>query len=211
LGFYRDRVFPLLCGWATGRFEKERDALLGVATGKVLEIGVGGGASFVHYASVADRVVGLEYSSAMLNKARSELQRLRAASRLRTSVELVQGSVTALGFADETFDTVISFLVFCSLPEPEAGAREIFRVLKSGGRFLFFEHVVAPHERIARWQRRLNPIWNKVACGCNLTRDTRGLFEKAGFRFEEIREYVHEDSMKLTSHKIQGIAVRPRC
>jgi ubiquinone/menaquinone biosynthesis C-methylase UbiE len=206
MGFYADRIFPLICRGVTRRFEPERAEMLAAATGRVLEIGPGAGTGFVNYTEAAGEVVGLEYSAGMLEKARAELEHLAAAGRLRTKVTLVQGSATELDFEDGSFDTVISFLVFCSVPDPETAAREIRRVLKPDGRFLFFEHVLATDPRLARWQVRLNPLWNRVACGCNLNRDTRSLFERTGFRFDEILDYDHQDSMKLTMRKIQGVA-----
>jgi ubiquinone/menaquinone biosynthesis C-methylase UbiE len=208
MGFYSDRVFPVICGGLTRRFEPDRAELLGTATGRVLEIGPGAGTGFVNYTQKAREVVGLEYSAGMLDKAHAELQRLAEAGELRTAVALTQGSVTDLEFEDGSFDTVISFLVFCSVPDPESAAREVHRVLKPGGRFLFFEHVRAPDPGLARWQRRLNPIWNRLACGCNLDRDTRALFESVGFRFDPIDEFDHPNSMRLTRRKIRGAATK---
>jgi ubiquinone/menaquinone biosynthesis C-methylase UbiE len=208
MGFYADKIFPVICRGATRRFEPERAEMLATATGRVLEIGPGAGTGFVDYTEAADEVVGLEYSAGMLETARAEVGQLAAAGRLRTKVTLVQGSATELDFEDGSFDTVISFLVFCSVPDPETAAREIRRVLKPEGRFLFFEHVLATDPGLARWQVRLNPLWSRVACGCNLDRDTRSLFERTGFRFDEIRDYDHRDSLKLTMRKIQGVARR---
>ena len=208
MGFYSDKIFPVICRGVTRRFEPERAEMLATATGRVLEIGPGAGTGFVNYTEAAEEVVGLEYSAGMLEKARAEVGQLAAAGRLRTQVTLVQGSATELDFDDSSFDTVISFLVFCSVPDPETAARAIRRVLKPDGRFLFFEHVLATDPGLARWQVRLNPLWTRVACGCNLDRDTRSLFERTGFRFDEIRDYDHRDSMKLTMRKIQGVARR---
>lgn len=208
MGFYADKIFPVICRGVTRRFEPERAEMLATATGRVLEIGPGAGTGFVNYTEAADEVVGLEYSAGMLETARAEVGQLAAAGRLRAKVTLVQGSATELDFEDGSFDTVISFLVFCSVPDPETAAREIRRVLRPDGRFLFFEHVLATDPGLARWQVRLNPLWTRIACGCNLDRDTRSLFERAGFRFDEIRDYDHRDSMKLTMRKIQGVARR---
>jgi SAM-dependent methyltransferase len=99
MGFYSDRVFPVICGGLTRRFEPDRAELLGTATGRVLEIGPGAGTGFVNYTQKAREVVGLEYSAGMLDKAHAELQRLAEAGELRTAVALTQGSVTDLELA----------------------------------------------------------------------------------------------------------------
>lgn len=208
MGFYQDKIFPKLCAMAGRVFDEERREVFANAAGKVLEVGVGTGANFQYYPDSATEVIGVEFAPAMLEQARENLQTLQRDGAALPSVTLKQGSVTALDFADHSFDTVVTFLVFCSVSDPIVAANEIYRVLKPGGRLLFFEHVVARDHRLSKWQTRLNPVWKKVACGCNLTRDTRLLFEKTGFKFEEIREFVHPDSLKITSHKIQGIAVK---
>jgi len=100
-------------------------------------------------------------------------------------------------------------LVFCSVPDVEQAAKEVFRVLKPEGKLLFFEHVHSWEKSLARLQNRINPLWRKIAGGCDLTRDTKLLLEQTGFSFLEIEEYIHDDSLKLTSPKIQGIAIKP--
>ncbi len=208
MGFYQDRIFPWLCQKAVRDYDDERRAVFGSASGRVLEIGFGLGTSFRFYTDSADEIVGLEYSASMLTKAEKELDELKANSALASKVILIKGSATNLDFPDESFDTVVSFLVFCSVPDPELAASEIYRVLKPNGKLHFFEHVLAADETLAKWQRRLNPFWKKIACGCNLTRDTKSLFLRAGFSFENFKEYVHENSMKISRQKIQGIAVK---
>ena len=96
-----------------------------------------------------------------------------------------------------------------SLDALQAAAEEIFRVLRPGGRLLFFEHVRAEGGGLAWFQDRMNPLWNIMSCGCNLNRDTRGVFEEAGFRFEWIEEDAREESKRPRLPLIKGVAVRP--
>jgi SAM-dependent methyltransferase len=84
-----------------------------------------------------------------------------------------------LPFPDGRFDTVVATLVLCTVGDPERALGEIARVLRPGGRLLFLEHVRAEDERLARWQRRLNPIQRRVACGCHLDRPTPELLERS--------------------------------
>ncbi len=69
----------------------------------------------------------------------------------------------------------------CSIPDPVKALKEMKRVLKPGGTLLFAEHGLAPEENVRRWQQRLNPLWGKIAGGCNLNRKIDALVATAGF------------------------------
>ena len=77
------------------------------------------------------RVVGLDYSTASVAVARETNAEEIEAGR----VKIEQGSVAALPFADRTFDVVTSVETHYYWPDLPANVREIFRVLKPGGRF----------------------------------------------------------------------------
>jgi len=210
LGFYANKIFPRLCSRAVRHYGEQRREVTGLATGRVLEIGVGLGSNFEFYTPKVTEVVGLDKSRAMLEKARRRIGELKQNNKFLPEFTLVEGSVTALEFNAHEFDTVVSFLVFCSLDDPGLATREVYRVLKPGGKLLFFEHVLAKDEKLRKWQIRLNPLWKRIACGCDLTRNTKKFFDERGFHFEEIKEYVHPKSLRVTSHKIQGIAVKDK-
>ena len=209
MGFYSDRIFPILLRRAVCQFADDRSQIVSQATGTVLEIGIGGGENLAHYSAAATRIVGIEPSSSLLRRAilgqRSASQEEHDQDRFTFQV----GSAEALPFSDRSFDTVVAFLVFCTIPNPQAAANELFRVLRRGGRLLFFEHVRAPGGGLAWFQDRVNPLWNILSCGCNLNRDTRAVFEEAGFRFEWIEEATQGESRKPSLPKIKGVAVRP--
>jgi ubiquinone/menaquinone biosynthesis C-methylase UbiE len=100
--------------------------------GRGLEIGAGTGANFVHYPEAA-RVVGSDVSAAMLRRARE--------SPAARGAPLLAADAQALPFADHSFDWVAETLVFCEVPDPAAGLRELRRVLVPGGRLVMLEHV----------------------------------------------------------------------
>jgi SAM-dependent methyltransferase len=209
LGFYSDRIFPILLKRAVRHFADDRVGIVSQAAGTVLEIGVGGGENLAHYSSAATRIVGVEPSPSLLRRAivgrPSTLEERHDRDRFTFQV----GSAEALPFRDHSFDDAVAFLVFCTIPNPQAAAEEIFRVLRPGGRLLFFEHVRAAGGGLAWFQDRMNPLWHTLSCGCNLNRDTRGTFQQAGFHFEWIEEDAREESRRPRLPLIKGVAVRP--
>lgn len=209
MGLYEQHIFPRLCDLATRQFEEARRDIIGGAGGRVLEIGVGTGNNLPYYSALADEVVAIEISPGMLRRARVRADSLRCEHPTGPLIDIRMGDVTHLELGDGTFDTVVSFLVFCSLPDPARAAGELYRVLKPGGKLLVFEHVVAETARWRAWQNRLNPIWSFFACGCNLNRDTRGILETAGFDCSEVRSLREEGSGSVGLPIVHGVASKP--
>ena len=116
---------------------KQRARVAREARGDVLEIGVGTGLNLPHYADAA-RVVAVDPDRYMLRRAR------RRARKARVPVELVRASAEDLPFADDSFDTVVVTLALCTIGDPTAAVRELHRVIKPDGRFVFLEHGRAP-------------------------------------------------------------------
>ena len=90
---------------------------------------------------------------------------------------MIEAPAESLPFEDDSFDTVALTLVLCTVPDPPAALREIARVLKPGGRFLFLEHVRADEPKLARWQDRLHGPWYLFGDGCHCNRDTLATIE----------------------------------
>lgn len=207
MGFYAERVFPRLLAWATREYDDERRDLVGRARGRVLEIGIGDGASLPWYGKEVTEVVGIEPSPALVERARARIE--ASDDAIRAPVTLVPGSAEDLDFPDGSFDTVVTFLVMCSVPDPGRVAGELFRVLRPGGRLVVFEHVRARTRGLRVAQKLLNPLWRVVACGCNLDRATSRVLAGAGFRLDDVEEYVQPSAMRLTSPKLAGLAAKP--
>jgi SAM-dependent methyltransferase len=142
-----------------------RRALLAGVSGRVLEIGAGTGLNLAHYPAEVDLVVS-EPDEAMAERLRTR------AAVLDRPVEPVIAGADALPFPDDSFDTVVSTLVLCTVPDQHAALAEVARVLRPGGRLLFLEHVRSDSPRLARWQDRLNRPWSAFAEGCNCNRRT---------------------------------------
>jgi len=202
VSFYEDRIFPFLMELGTRALRREISELIGQAEGRVLEIGAGTGANLAFYGAAVQEVVGIEPVAAMLDKARQVVAKVNH----DFPVNLQVGDARELPFADNSFDSVVACLVFCTIPQPEKAVKEMYRVLKPGGKMVFYEHVASSRPRIHAWQKRINPLWRRLACGCEITRDTRALFETAGFHFLQIRDFEHAKAPALMAPMIAGVA-----
>lgn len=177
-------IYDRLCEAADRRGLRERRRrVAGMASGEVLEIGGGTGRNLAHYPAAVSRLTVLEPD---LHMYRRTLPKLRQAP---VPVRLIEGVAEALPFRAGSFDTVVTTLVFCTVADPARAAREIARVLKPGGRFLFLEHVRAATPGRARLQDLLTPLQRRLAAGCHPNRDTVGTLCEAGFRFVELEPF----------------------
>lgn len=181
VGFYADRILPRLIDMAMRQetLLPYRRRLVPMARGRVLEIGVGSGANLPLYAAGV-HVVGLEPSPRLLSMARA------AARNAGLSVDLIEGSAEALPLDERSIDTVVTTWTLCSIPDVGAALREVRRVLKPSGQWLFVEHGLSPDETVRRWQHWLTPLNRRIAGGCHLDRPIRTLIEDAGFGIEHL-------------------------
>jgi len=147
--------------------------LVSDATGRTLEIGCGTGRNFPDYPA-AVTPVGIDPHRSVL----------RAARRRAPGVPVVVATAEALPFRDGVFDTVVSSLAFCSVPEPEIGLSEVRRVLTPGGQLRMLEHVRHSSRLGGRLQDVIQPAWTAVTGGCHPNRDTEALVEASGFRID---------------------------
>jgi ubiquinone/menaquinone biosynthesis C-methylase UbiE len=182
MGFYQDQILPLLihASMRQERLTAYRSRVIPGAEGRVLEIGIGSGLNLPFYSPRAERVIGLDPSARLLSMARGGGH---ADSR---PVEFVEGSAEAIPLDDRSIDTVVSTWTLCSIPNALGALREIRRVLRPGGRFLFVEHGQAPDPSVRWWQDFLTPGWKRLGGGCHLNRAIGMLIETAGFQFERI-------------------------
>jgi len=161
---------------------ERRRRVVGDAVGTILEVGVGTGLNFPLYRK-ARWVVGIEPDPHMLRGSRPR------AARARIPIRLVRSGGEALPFRDAAFDTVVSTLVFATIPDPAAAAREVRRVLKPDGRLRFFEHFRSRQPLLARVQDAVTPMWKRFLGGCQPNRDILGIFREAGFEILESTKF----------------------
>jgi ubiquinone/menaquinone biosynthesis C-methylase UbiE len=133
----------------------------------------------------------------------------RRAAAIARPVEIVDASLERLPLADGSVDAVVGTLVLCSVPRLDEAVTEIKRVLRPGGRFVFLEHVAAEDRpRRLRWQRRVEPLWRRVAGNCHLTRQTADAIGAAGFHFESVKRESMRKAWSLVRPTIRGVAVK---
>jgi ubiquinone/menaquinone biosynthesis C-methylase UbiE len=172
------------CTSSERRFmEPLRKEIIDQTNGLVLEIGAGTGLNFPFYQPTqVERVEAVEPDAAMLRYARERL------ATARVPIELTRAPAEALPFANETFDSAVTTLVFCSVADPLRGLHEIKRVLKPGGLLLMVEHVQAQGTPVAFVQNALVPLTTRFAGNCHWNRDTASTVVRAGFQMQYLRK-----------------------
>jgi ubiquinone/menaquinone biosynthesis C-methylase UbiE len=188
MGWYEEHVLPrfinLAC--ATKPTRKQREKIVPLARGDVLEVGIGSGLNLPYYKQDKIRKIwGLEPSEGMRRLAEKKL----VDSTL--DLEFIDLPGEEIPLEDNSVDTVVVTYTLCTIPDAGKALEGMRRVLKKDGCLLFTEHGQAPDEDVRRWQRRLNPAWSFVAGGCNMNRDIPKLITDAGFRLDnDERMYI---------------------
>ena len=188
MGLYDKYILPRFVHFTCGLKPamKQREKVVPIAAGRVLEIGIGSGLNLPFYdASRVSHVWGLDPS-----RDRWALARKRAED-LPFSVEFVEGSADSMPIENSCADTVLVTYTLCTIPDAVGALIDSRRVLKPGGKLIFCEHGRAPDANVRKWQNRLNSTWRYFAGGCNLNRDIPAILNGAGFEISELeRMYI---------------------
>ncbi len=157
--------------------------------GKVLEVGVGTGKNIPYYTDDID-ITAIDFSEKMLAKAREK------ANKLNKKVELIQMDAQNMNFADNTFDMVFTTCVFCSVPDPVKGLKEIRRICKSNGKIIMIEHVRSEQKVIGLVMDIFNPLTVNLY-GANINRRTVDNVKNAGFTKVEVTNLTGDIVKKI--------------
>ena len=201
--FYRDCIYPQLIRMLGDPrpIRETRRRLVPLAGGTVLEIGVGAGANFRHYdAAKVAKLFALEPNPGMRRLAHEELQ------RTKLDVEFLDLPGESIPLESNSVDTVISTFTLCTVPEALQALQGLARVLRPGGKFIFFEHGLSPDARVQRWQRWSEPIPHWVFEGCHVTRDIPSLIDQGGFKIEQMEQGYLAPFPKSWSYCWWGVA-----
>lgn len=179
MGFYDKYMLPKLVHFTCGQNPsmRQREKVVPLAVGRVLEIGIGSGLNIPFYDThKVEHLWGLDPSAEMWSIAQKN------AEQHHIEAEFLQSGAESIPLDSNSADTVIMTYTMCTIPGIHSALDEIKRVLKSGGKLIFCEHGKAPDKNIQRWQNHLNPIWKKFSGGCNLNRPIPELLEQSGFK-----------------------------
>jgi ubiquinone/menaquinone biosynthesis C-methylase UbiE len=182
-------------------FRRLRSELLAPVQGEVLELGLGTGLNLSHYPRSVTRLHAVDPADLL---PRTVAERIAAAP---FPVRLQHVAAETLPYDDRSFDFVVSTWTLCTIPDPAKALKEVRRVLKPDGAFLFLEHGRSDNERVAKWQDRLNPIQRVIACGCNLNRRIDRLISEAGFNVEMLDRFRMLGVPRLGAEMYRGRAV----
>ena len=195
--------YDLLNSGVEGRVVPYRRLTAGVAHGNVLEIGGGTGANLPFYPPDAS-ITFIEPDPHMIRRLRRAIR--KQGRKQGRQAAIVQRYGENLPFADGSFDAVVTTLHLRIVRDADAVIQEARRVLKPGGNYLFYEHVVSPRSR-GRWlQHKLNPAWKCLTTGCNLDRDLTASIRSAGFASVEIEAFDLSVGLPVTIPNIVGVA-----
>lgn len=184
MGLYSKYVLPHVVHFTCGQKPamKQREKIIPLATGRVLEIGIGSGLNIPYYdAQQVNRLWGLDPSPEMWAIAK------RNAEEHHLDAEFIESGAESIPIDDDSVDTVVVTYTLCTIPDVAEALTEVRRVLTPQGRLLFCEHGEAPDPVVRKWQKRMSPLWKWVGGGCHLDRPIPRLLKESGFRCDDLQ------------------------
>lgn len=203
VSFYERRILPHLINCACGaQMERDQRArVVPLARGTVLELGIGTGHNLPFYdPAQVTRVIGADPSAESWALAGARL------AGVGFPVRHHAGPVETLDIPDASVDTVLVTWSLCTIPDPARTLAGVRRTLRQGGQLVFCEHGLAPDAGVARWQRRIEPLWKRIAGGCHLGRAIPDLIEAAGFAVNDLATGYLPGAPRIVGYHYWGTA-----
>jgi len=205
MGLYNKYLLPKLIDWTCSQRPtmKQREKIIPLAHGDVLEIGIGSGLNLPLYDhKKVIRLVGIDPSEALWNENNVDIE------RLPFEFKFLKAVAEEIPAEDNNFDSVVITYSMCTISDLSRALKEVRRVLKPNGDLIFCEHGRAPDKSVIRWQNLLNPLWKQFSGGCNLNRDIPGLIRGNGFKINRL-ETMYIPGWKPATFNYWGTASVP--
>ena len=203
MAFYRNHVYPEVVSVLGNPppIQKIRERIIPLAHGTVLEIGVGPGVNFPHYdRTKVDKIFALEPNPGMVRRAE------KLGRQTKLDIQFLDLPGERIPLPANSVDTVVSTFTLCTIPGVVHAIQGVGRVLKPGGKFIFFEHGLSSDGGVRRWQKRMEPLFQWAFEGCHITRDIPSLISEGGFKVEEIETGYLAPFPKCGSYCFWGVA-----
>ena len=194
---------PYFINWAMQAkpIKKQREKVIPLARGRVLEIGMGSGLNLEYYnKSLVNEVFAVEPDNILLEKAK------KRALQSNIDLNIQKLKAESMPFENNTFDTVVSTYTMCSIAKLENALEEVKRVLKKDGSFIFSEHGKSPDKNIHKWQKRLNPIQKRLGGGCHLDINIPEVINNVNLKIYKI-DSMYIPGPKFLSYHYWGSAI----
>ena len=175
-----------------GRYKPLRRMLFDGLSGTLLDAGVGTGRNFPFYPN-GSRVIGIDLSPAMLDRAKWRRD------KLGTAVDLREMNVMETEFVDDSFDGIVATFLFCVLDAEyqRPALEELRRICRPGGTIRILEYALS-EEPFQRFIMKLWAPWVRFAYGAEFDRDTEQHLNAAGLDLLE-KKFLYKDIIKLLS------------
>ena len=204
--FYEKKLLPKICNCccSLGPIQKQREKIVPLAEGIVLEIGIGSGLNIPFYnKNNISKIFGLDPSEELNEMA------LELAKENYLDIDFIISGAESIDLESNSVDTVLVTYTLCTIPEVLSSIHEIKRVLKSEGKLLFCEHGMSPNKNTRMLQNFLNPVWGLIFGGCNLNRNIPELISTE-FDIISIDKMYLPKTPKFIGYNLWGTAVHAK-
>ena len=198
--FIQPRLISFAC--ATKPFMIQRTKIVPLAKGMVLEIGIGSGLNIPLYdENYVKKVVGVDPSEDMQSLAKKRI------NESPIDIQFIVADAAKIPLDDQSIDTIVCTYTLCTVSNPEGVLKEMKRILRPGGKFLFSEHGHAPDESVNKFQHKLEPLWKFLVDGCHLTRSIPELLSENGMKLDKIETMYLPSTPRFVGFNYWGSAV----
>jgi ubiquinone/menaquinone biosynthesis C-methylase UbiE len=184
MGLYSKHILPKVIDWTCKQKPnmRQREKVIPLAHGRVLEIGIGSGLNLPMYnGDLVNHLTAIDPSKEIWDK------NIIDTKKLNFGFEFVEACAEEIPMDNNCFDSVVITYTLCTIPDLNKAFEEIRRVLKPSGKLIFCEHGKAPDKAVQKWQNIINPLWKRFGGGCNLNRDIPTIIDGNGFNTIELQ------------------------